>query len=202
MKRSKPRILKTLKSRKEYRTVYLKSKHWRELRAGKLKKNPVCQLCKSSIVVDVHHIFYGQLHDVRLDWTVSLCRKCHTVIHKKRLLLDKHPDLRWFSGGGWRNRKKFPSLEKMFLNRIKIILSKPKKLQPSPDSNLLLEKMDGLPPNGRKKIYGIFKCQPVSSFSTSHFKSLLMTAKQLTEVLNILHLYRNKNISGHAVKRK
>lgn len=64
-----------------YRECYLKSDHWKNLRAKKLAVNPVCQRCGSDQRVDVHHLRYRQLYDVGLVDLLSLCRRCHDYEH-------------------------------------------------------------------------------------------------------------------------
>lgn len=67
-----------------YRTVYLKSDHWKQLRENKLKSSPICEKCKRRKAVDVHHLNYRQLFDVGLDDLQSLCRPCHHAEHKQK----------------------------------------------------------------------------------------------------------------------
>ena len=77
-------IKSTINDRRQYyRTVYLKSEHWNTLKRAKLKLNPNCEKCGESYLVDVHHLNYRNLYDVRISDLQSLCRGCH---HKE------HPD--------------------------------------------------------------------------------------------------------------
>lgn len=60
---------------------YLKSDQWRELRADKLARFPMCLLCDRK-ASQVHHLAYT--HDVLLGFSpnllVTLCRECHEAI--------------------------------------------------------------------------------------------------------------------------
>ncbi len=66
-----------------YRQVYLVSPHWKELRARKLRRNPCCELCRSREHLDVHHLEYSELYDIRLAQLRTLCRQCHKLQHSK-----------------------------------------------------------------------------------------------------------------------
>lgn len=76
-----------------YRDTYLKSGHWKMLRASRLiKSDYVCDLCHTrSASNDVHHIRYG-----KSLWTVSisdlrvLCRGCHNMAHN---IEESHPEI-------------------------------------------------------------------------------------------------------------
>jgi hypothetical protein len=69
-------------NRRYYRTEYLKSEHWRSLRASKLRESPVCEKCGTNNHLDVHHVNYNNLYDVRLSDLKTLCRRCHHELHK------------------------------------------------------------------------------------------------------------------------
>lgn len=85
--------------REYYRTVYLKTDHWRHLKSRKLAIVKACEFCGSKSNLDVHHRRYRQLYDVELDDLAVLCRKCHDELHgsidsflrgaKKERVLDK-----------------------------------------------------------------------------------------------------------------
>ena len=66
-----------------YRNVYLNSDHWHNLRKEKLEQHSVCEECKSTIYLDVHHKDYRSLYDVKLSDLQILCRDCHESLHKK-----------------------------------------------------------------------------------------------------------------------
>ena len=73
--------LKINDKRDYYRNHYLLSDHWRKLRAQKLAKNPVCEICGYPRNLEPHHIVYKNLYDVTTDDLQTLCRRCHTSAH-------------------------------------------------------------------------------------------------------------------------
>lgn len=72
-----------------YRKEYLKSDHWKHLRKRKLELNPICERCYCNIFIEPHHIVYKNLYDVKLSDLQSLCRRCHTLIHKRKRYLKR-----------------------------------------------------------------------------------------------------------------
>jgi hypothetical protein len=69
--------------RRYYRSVYLKSEHWKRLRARKLRGSPVCEICGSCDRVEPHHLRYRNLYDVTLEDLRTLCRRHHVLEHKR-----------------------------------------------------------------------------------------------------------------------
>jgi len=69
--------------RNYYRNAYLKSEHWINLRKEKLEKNPICEICKTGLSLDVHHKEYKGLYDVSIQDLQTLCRVCHNKEHDK-----------------------------------------------------------------------------------------------------------------------
>jgi 5-methylcytosine-specific restriction endonuclease McrA len=67
-----------------YRNVYLHSDHWKNLRKEKLVQISICEKCKTIHNLDVHHINYKGLYDVKLSDLQVLCRKCHEEEHIKK----------------------------------------------------------------------------------------------------------------------
>jgi 5-methylcytosine-specific restriction endonuclease McrA len=67
--------------RKYYRSEYLKSNHWRELRKTKLATSKICERCGANKRLDIHHKVYKNLYDVTLSDLETLCRKCHSKEH-------------------------------------------------------------------------------------------------------------------------
>jgi len=65
-----------------YRNDYLKSEHWKDLRAKKLQLNPVCEKCGSNKRVEPHHLIYKNLHDICVEDLMTLCRICHEELHR------------------------------------------------------------------------------------------------------------------------
>lgn len=76
-------------NRTEYRSIYLKSDHWKILRQSKLKLNPCCEQCGADHYVEPHHINYRNLYDVTVFDLQTLCRKCHTNAHNKKNIIKK-----------------------------------------------------------------------------------------------------------------
>lgn len=64
-----------------YRSIYLKSDHWMDLRAEKLSEYPFCQRCTSKKTPDVHHLNYRNLYDCTTGDLLTVCRMCHDSIH-------------------------------------------------------------------------------------------------------------------------
>jgi 5-methylcytosine-specific restriction endonuclease McrA len=70
--------------------VYLRSDHWRELRALKLEENPVCERCGAKQDLEVHHRIYRKTwYNTRLSDLQTLCHDCHTRHHAIDGDLDK-----------------------------------------------------------------------------------------------------------------
>lgn len=66
-----------------YREVYLKSEHWKALRAKALDYHgKICFKCKSKGPLDVHHLRYRKIYDVLVTDLQVLCRSCHEMEHK------------------------------------------------------------------------------------------------------------------------
>lgn len=71
----------TNNKRKYYREEYLKSDHWNKLRALMIEKYPNCAVCGQT-ASDVHHVKYRNLYDVEESDLRTVCRVCHTKIHR------------------------------------------------------------------------------------------------------------------------
>ena len=67
--------------------LYLCTNHWKDIRAKKIEKNPICEFCKKNKATEVHHLRYldeeGRpiLYREKLKDLVSLCRNCHKRVH-------------------------------------------------------------------------------------------------------------------------
>lgn len=83
------KFLPTNDKRSWYRTIYLKSEHWKNLKKEKFQNNPVCEDCGGKKQLDCHHINYKNIFDVLLTDLKTLCRKCHVKEYKKIELLEK-----------------------------------------------------------------------------------------------------------------
>jgi len=73
-----------LEDREFYRNEYLASGHWKRLRKKKLKINPECETCGRKGKVDIHHLNYKRLYNVKTSDLKTLCRGCHIEVHKKK----------------------------------------------------------------------------------------------------------------------
>lgn len=80
-----------------YRTVYLKSDEWRNIREGIIRSaEGMCEKCRVSRCTDVHHMNYGILNTPHCGsrlFLIALCRPCHNLIEKAkkiRLLQNAH----------------------------------------------------------------------------------------------------------------
>jgi hypothetical protein len=67
-----------------YRLVYLKSKHWTDLRGRKLEScGRVCDNCgHQGGNLHVHHLRYRKVYNVRLADLQVLCSECHKTEHQ------------------------------------------------------------------------------------------------------------------------
>lgn len=91
-------FFKVTDKRRYYRTEYLKSDHWKELRKKKITECPKCDKCPATKYLDVHHLNYKNLFDVELTDLQVLCRKCHVKEHaeerqKKKKEVIKTPKI-------------------------------------------------------------------------------------------------------------
>lgn len=81
-----------------YYNVYLKSDHWRSTRLKVLQfSNFKCNGCRSSSMLNVHHLTYKNLGHEEMNDLMVLCRDCHKLIHMLWDLLpceDKFP-VKW-----------------------------------------------------------------------------------------------------------
>lgn len=75
--------------REWYRWRYLKSDHWKQLRARKLRQNPDCQRCGRP-AIQVHHIRYKNIFDVMMEDLESICVECHGGEHKRKTSTPYH----------------------------------------------------------------------------------------------------------------
>lgn len=59
---------------------YLKSKHWKDLRASYFKKTTLCEICWNKWK-NLHHRTYKNIWKENLNELILLCKACHTKIH-------------------------------------------------------------------------------------------------------------------------
>lgn len=68
--------------------LYLQSDHWQERRKLKLLDKPLCQICKSSFNLNIHHKKYNDkngdsiLFHEKNTRLITLCASCHRFVHK------------------------------------------------------------------------------------------------------------------------
>jgi 5-methylcytosine-specific restriction endonuclease McrA len=108
--------------RQEYRSVYLKSDHWKSLRSEKLSQTPYCEECESKNVLDVHHKKYKNLYDVLTEDLQTLCRRCHTKKHVIKPKLTNRKIKKFKRKNVFRNRERLVNfaLKNTSLSRIEI----------------------------------------------------------------------------------
>ena len=64
--------------------AYLCTDHWRNVREHRLSEDLWrCQGCGTVNNLQVHHKSYERLGHERLEDLVTLCRKCHRLVHDK-----------------------------------------------------------------------------------------------------------------------
>lgn len=74
--------LKFLNSNYGRYTTHLQSFYWKKIRAQALSRDRnLCQSCKKSAAQDVHHLTYRNLGQEKVEDLLSLCRRCHEIMH-------------------------------------------------------------------------------------------------------------------------
>ena len=64
-------------------TTYINSENWKiKRREALIRDKNLCQECKNKPAEDVHHKTYDNLYNEPLEDLISLCRECHTEIHR------------------------------------------------------------------------------------------------------------------------
>lgn len=61
---------------------YLQTADWKEKSKLKKSKRKRCAICADTSNLDVHHLNYRQLHDVKQFDLIVLCRRCHFLAHE------------------------------------------------------------------------------------------------------------------------
>lgn len=122
--------LSGLNFRDWYRTIYLKSGHWKDLRKSKFNEvGRRCQHCGYGKKIQVHHKQYRKIFDVQLSDLEVLCDLCHRQEHangNKDALLKIEKERR---KRAIKSRKKLQNAEKK-QKRKKAKAAKRKKSQP------------------------------------------------------------------------
>ena len=63
---------------------YIQSEKWKAIRDEVLQRDQnLCQECKSTPAVEVHHKTYDNLFNEKLEDLISVCKDCHIEIHKE-----------------------------------------------------------------------------------------------------------------------
>lgn len=63
---------------------YLKTEHWQKVRAEAVRRaDGHCQICASTVQLDVHHNTYERRGKERAADIIALCRPCHALFHGK-----------------------------------------------------------------------------------------------------------------------
>lgn len=63
---------------------YLQSSHWKDIRRQRLAMDGFqCSICGTAKNLEVHHLTYERLGHEDLDDLVSLCKRCHAIVHEK-----------------------------------------------------------------------------------------------------------------------
>jgi len=79
----KPKLAAVCTDKREwYRNVYLKSEHWQIVRHLKLCSTPKCEKCGEGGCLDVHHLDYRNVYNIRFQDLQTLCRRCHRKAHQ------------------------------------------------------------------------------------------------------------------------
>lgn len=74
------------RKRKQSYASYLRSDHWRQMRAKALSYyGDSCCLCDAKQRLEVHHRSYARLGRERMADLTVLCRSCHAKFHGKRV---------------------------------------------------------------------------------------------------------------------
>lgn len=61
---------------------YLRSDHWKQLRAKKVGNKRRCGICGETHGIQVHHMFYRNIYDVQTSDLRRLCDRCHGTFHR------------------------------------------------------------------------------------------------------------------------
>lgn len=79
-----------MKMKQWYNEVYLNSDHWRQLRQKAIDKaKGRCSKCRTKLCLQVHHIHYRQIYDVKVSDLQVVCKTCHYGHHDGTVNLDK-----------------------------------------------------------------------------------------------------------------
>ena len=63
---------------------YIRSNYWKEIKEQVLERDDHrCRLCNSKIDLHVHHRKYDFLGNEKLEELITICKRCHYIIHKR-----------------------------------------------------------------------------------------------------------------------
>lgn len=63
---------------------YLRSDYWNEIKEQVLERDDYrCRLCDSKKDLQVHHRTYEFLGNEKIEELLTLCKKCHYIVHKR-----------------------------------------------------------------------------------------------------------------------
>lgn len=67
---------------------YMSSGYWKDIKEQILERDKhKCRLCNSKKNLQVHHRTYDNLYHEDLEELITLCKKCHYIVHKRNPLL-------------------------------------------------------------------------------------------------------------------
>jgi hypothetical protein len=119
------------KARRDYKSLgfssyddYLHSEHWQT--TVRRFKGTSCWCCGSGTFLDLHHRTYARLGEEKAGDLVTLCRRCHELVHKevrdgRSYLGNAHVDVRGYLGVV---QEQVPSARKPKKQRKKKVLAK------------------------------------------------------------------------------
>lgn len=57
---------------------------WQKIKKKKLRQDPQCQMCKTAINLQIHHVRYpGIWGEEKIEDLMTLCDSCHEKIHEQ-----------------------------------------------------------------------------------------------------------------------
>jgi hypothetical protein len=80
---------KKVYTREQYASVYLKSRHWKNVQRSLYAIHKRCQLCKRSSELNIHHLSYERLGHEEPGDLIVLCKHCHIEVVHKALVSKK-----------------------------------------------------------------------------------------------------------------
>ena len=203
-------------NRKEQYLNYLQTAHWQALRkAAFVLYGQKCEFCGQRTAIDIHHIQYHNLYDVKPKELAVLCRRHHDQVHnffKKQTstkIVNREQLFAWFWKGSPKQTQhknsqpqliKKPTSETVNLNRIINYLNKLQHYSPSQERAHTLGKMITFrDTNGGRKLYD--KCEIPSSWLHGCFPHLSKSQQNKSQKAKIKRL-KSKRRRGHKRKGK